>query len=412
MQHFQGTAADVAGGQANAGRGKVELHSSERSQSPLVHTLCRDAQANAFGEQQLLQYLLNTISSAGYTFPRALIINYYVALKTNPFVILAGAAGQGKKDLARLFAEALVGSAHSQYLLISRTGTWAEGTGKDSYYRSLQEQFSSWRFLELLQEAAAPSNLGKAYFVCFDALYPEDLEFYFEMLQVEPSGVKRLNLPGFPLENQPIIPPNVYITAVLDTDDAGALLGRNVLRHAGLIEFRSEQPLTHRLHVINNLRSLPPAGYQRLWLRAAIDNVRAARARLGAVLGFEQVARLHYSSELALLFWRSGQVLMKEALDELTRYIANSFDSDGRGLFDPTSSLRNAEIAYDAQVIQRTLWRLYASGDDELRNDLKKYLARLARIDIQVGTDVRYEVPSSFDAAGISARITFQQAVA
>jgi hypothetical protein len=140
--------------------------------------------------------------------------------------------------------------------------------------------------------------------------------------------------------------------------------------------------------------------------------VRAARARLGAVLGFEQVARLHYSSELALLFWRSGQVLMKEALDELTRYIANSFDSDGRGLFDPTSSLRNAEIAYDAQVIQRTLWRLYASGDDELRNDLKKYLARLARIDIQVGTDVRHEVPSSFDAAGISARITFQQAVA
>jgi hypothetical protein len=33
-----------------------------------------------------------------------------------------------------------------------------------------------------LQEAAEPSNASKAYMVCFDALHPDEIEYYFATL--------------------------------------------------------------------------------------------------------------------------------------------------------------------------------------------------------------------------------------
>ena len=62
------------------------------------------------------------------------------------------------------------------------------------------------------------------------------------MLQVTPAGEKRLNFPGFPPDRQPIVPPNVYITATVNTAGQKDNLSRNVLRNAGLIEFRAAQP--------------------------------------------------------------------------------------------------------------------------------------------------------------------------
>jgi hypothetical protein len=332
-------------------------------------------------EQLLLNHLLAAADASGHPFSRALIVNYYVSLKTNPFVILTGAEGQGKTELARLFAEALIGSAGTQYTLIPSAGAWPDGTGQDRYYRSLQEQFCSWRFLDLLQEAADPSNAGKAYLVCFDALHPREIEYYFAtLLQVTPAGEKRLNFPGFPADRQPIVPPNVYITATVDTAGQKDNLSRNVLRYAGLIEFRAVRPLDAPARVAATATPAipPPVGYQRLWLGAAVPDIATARARLIAILGDDYLSRLHCSAELAQLLWRGGLVLTSHTLQELTTYIANSFDQHGQGLFDPYDPRRNARIAFDAQVVQRVLWRLRDSADDELRRDLADFLDAIA----------------------------------
>jgi hypothetical protein len=96
------------------------------------------------------------------------------------------------------------------------------------------------------------------------------------------------------------------------------------------------------------------------------------------VLDPEQLSRLRSSPELARLLWRGGLALTGQALHELTLYIANSFDEHGRGLFDPCDPQRNAQVAFDAQVVQRVLWRLRESADDELRRDLADYLDQTA----------------------------------
>lgn len=377
IQSFHGAGED-AGQQASVGHGKLALVPNGGLGPPLLRLACRDASGHSADEQDLLAYLMEIMAAAGYAFSRALVVDYYVSLKTNPFVILNGADSRDQAEFVRLFAEALIGRDSSQYALIPGGASWPSGTGENSYYRSLHERFISWRFLDLLQEAADASNAGKVYLICFDALHPSELEFYFAtVLRVTPEGKKRLNLPGFPEERQPVVPPNVYITGTVNIAEHTNGLSRDVLRHAGLIEFRAPshmRPLAER-----HPRTIaPPVGFQRLWLRAALHDVEAARTRLIAILGPDRLGRLRCSPELARLLWRGGVVLTTHTLHELTTYIANSFDERGRGLFDPHDPYRNASIAFDAQVVQRVLWRLRDSDDGDLRRDLADYLDRIA----------------------------------
>jgi hypothetical protein len=97
-----------------------------------------------------------------------------------------------------------------------------------------------------------------------------------------------------------------------------------------------------------------------------------------AILGEDSYGRLRCSPKLAQLLWRTGMALTKDILQELETYIAHSFDLQGRGLFDRSDIQRNAQIAYDSQVLQRFLWRLRESPDEEVRRDLAEYLDYVA----------------------------------
>jgi hypothetical protein len=377
-EYFNAAADEVAGEPADRGWGNLALALGEYVDPPLLRLACRDGVGRGAGEREILSQICDTITRAGYGFSRALVVTYYVALKTNPFVILTGAEGRGKTEFVQLFAEALVGRDSPQYALIAGSAVLPRGIDHPQYYRSLQERFSSLRFLELLREAASPGNAGRLYLVCFDGLHPSELDYYFAtLMSVTPTGETRLNLPGFSYDTRPIVPPNVYITATVNIAEQDYTLSRDVLRHAGLIEFhastRSRPNAEHK-----SVALPPPVGYQRLWLRAAAQDVAAARARLVAILGANQLSRLRPSFGLAQLLWRAGEVLLRPALDELEMFVANSFDELGIGLFDPQDQHANAQIAFDAQVVQRVLWRLRFSEDLELHHDLAAYLEQAA----------------------------------
>ena len=346
----------------------------EYTNPPLLRLACRDSLGRAAGEREMLGQISDTVTRAGYRFSRTLVVTYYVALKTNPFVILTGAEGRGKTEFVQLFAEALVGRDSPQYALIVGSSSLPIGTDEPRYYRSLQERFSSLRFLELLREAASPANVGRLFLACFDALHPSELDYYFaSLLRVTSDGETQLNLPGFSYDQLPVVPPNVYITATVNVADQNYTLNRDVLRHAGLIEFRTPTSLRPSAEQ-HSWTPPPPVGYQRLWLRAAARDVAAARARLAAILGIREFSQLRPSEQLTQLLWRAGEVLLRPTLNELEMFVANSFDEHGVGLFDSHDQQSNAQIAFDAQVVQRVLWRLRFSDHLALRHDLAAYL--------------------------------------
>ena len=377
MQRFQHTADGVVGGRANDGGGKLTLVPYPESVAP-PRTLCREGALPAVGEQELLAHIDRVFGAAGMRFPRSLLVNYYISLKTNPFVVLAGRQGHGKAEFVALFAEALLGAGSQQYALIPAGAPWPSATGEGDYYRGLRARFASLRFLDLLQDAASPAGAGRVFLACFNKLRPEEVAYYFTtLLHVDDEGRKWLKLPGQPSQEWPLVPPNVYITATVDSDGASGLLSRAVLRQAALLQFRT--PL-RQMAVLRKASSPPPVGYQRLWLRTAGQDVAAARDRLEAILGAGELQRLRASDELQRLLWRGGVVITTRELQELTAFVAGSFDERGRGLF-VADAQRNAQIAFDAQVVQRVIWRLHDAADESLLRDLDAFLDRLAPVD-------------------------------
>ncbi|MBU3093422.1 hypothetical protein KPL35_15265 [Clostridium sp. CF011] len=53
-----------------------------------------------------ITYIHNYITSKGFYYTKYLINNFYLSLKTKPFVILSGISGAGKSKIVELFAQA------------------------------------------------------------------------------------------------------------------------------------------------------------------------------------------------------------------------------------------------------------------------------------------------------------------
>jgi hypothetical protein len=333
-----------ATGQASAGQGK-SVYTPATAYAPIQHGY-RIAQARA-GERDLLDYVCNALGGA---FPRPLITSYYVSLKTNPFVVLTGREGAGKAALASGFASALVGAQSEQFVTIG-SGSWAQRSGQSSYYRSVHERFGSLHFLESLQDAASPANLGKLYLVLLRGLTLDELSHYFrDLLQIDAGGVRRLSMPGLAPGDGLTLPPNIFITATLHVPRVVSSNDHEVLRSAGQIAFDGA---TYDFGPLPT-PPVPPVGLQRIMLASASHNPADARERLASILGRRELRRLGPSAAL-LRRLPDGGLIVRQLADMIIAYVSNSFDGAGHGLFDPDDARRNAQIAYDDQVTQRAL---------------------------------------------------------
>ncbi|NJM05537.1 hypothetical protein HC891_03980 [Candidatus Gracilibacteria bacterium] len=358
--NFRVSASNEAGGQAVDGRGKLHYYFGGPARS-----LTARAAATLDLEQTLLDQLVEMFRPA---LPQTLLTEFFVSLKTNPFVVLTGAEGAGKAALVEGFARSLVGRETNQFITIS-SGEWAQQTSQQRYFADIHERFGSLHFLEALQEAAAPGNLGKIYIVFLRGLQPDELHTYCsQLLRVEANGTKRLALPGVPLAQQPTLPPNIFIIATLHLSQFTAQLDDHVQRHATLIAFGPTARAPKQLP----LPALPlPVGYQRVLLRAVVNHDQVAQDRLWALLSARELSTLQPSPQLWELLQQNG-IGPDYRLDaDMRRFIANSFDSAGHGLFDRENIIRNARIACDARFIQRILWRL---EDPMLRQQLTAFL--------------------------------------
>ena len=360
MQHFPTPIGAVAVGMASEGQRRAPQYGPR---PPLLRLSSRDNWDASFGEQELIQRMVALARATGLPFSRTLIVSYYVSLKTNPFVVLTGVEGAGKTELVTLFAETLLGHGSPQYALINGDSSWLKATGDQRSFRSLFDHFTSLRFLELLQEAADPGSAGKVFIVCFDGMLPAEVNYYFTtLLSVDEEGRTRLRLPGIPDDEHPIVPSNVSITATVNTAEGVGVLSADVLRRAGIIAFRTRRAD----RVMWRPLAPAPVGVQRLWLRAGRRDPVAAREHLLQIIGATQWNRMECSEPLASTLRRAGMLLTPRLRQEVMRYVANSFDADGRGLFDPDDAPQNAQIAFDNQVAQRLIWRLRDASDQQI----------------------------------------------
>lgn len=218
--------------------------------------------ANYEEEQPLVEHLTvnerleaikRYIRQKGFAYPDHLIENFYLSLKSKPFVILAGVSGTGKTKLVKLFAEALgANSDNKQFTLIPVRPDWSDPSDLLGY-KDLSGSFRPGPLTEVLVEALKPSNRRKPYFICLDEMNLARVEHYFSDLL---SVLETQEWRGEQIVTDPLIqaasliheddrqtygnlylPDNVYLIGTVNMDETTHPFSKKVLDRANTIEF-------------------------------------------------------------------------------------------------------------------------------------------------------------------------------
>lgn len=184
--------------------------------------------------KEIINKIKEYIAAKGFLYKDKLIENFFLSLKSKPFVILAGTSGTGKTRLVKLFAEAI----GAGYKLVSVRPDWSDGSDLFGHY-DLNRNFIDGPVCECFK--AAYENPSKPVFICLDEMNLARVEHYFsDFLSVIESREKQLN---GKIVTEPIaqykegIPDNLYIVGTVNMDETTFPFSKKVLDRANTIEF-------------------------------------------------------------------------------------------------------------------------------------------------------------------------------
>lgn len=298
-------------------------------------------------------------------YQREVVVNYYVALKSKPNVILAGPPDVDKMCLAQGLAEILVGQPSLQWCLFQAHPWWTTRTGAPGYFATAHERFNTVKLLDCIQAASTVEAMELPFFVGIERMSPAEVVCYFHdlprgLLWQAHTSTLRIYLPN-----------NLHITGTLDVEEESRpVLSQKVYRHATVIQ-------VDRSHFASSSGRCETSRWRPDWqqrfARSAIRRGDQARAKLAQILpsGYAPFAPLN-ELERRLGVAVFSPLIFKEAC----LYLANAFDSDGRGLFvEPV--IENLRIAQDYVLVQSVLPRVSSqwAGASGIWSEVSEYLA-------------------------------------
>ena len=204
--------------------------------------------------KQKIEQIKNYISSKGFTYEGNLIENFYLSLKSKPFVILAGTSGTGKTRLAKLFAEAIEATEENgQFKLVPVRPDWSDSSDLFGHI-NLDNKFVPGAILDFIKTAS--ENLEKPYFLCLDEMNLARVEYYMsDFLSV--IETRDFNSDKTVIKTSPLmsldkygvdedakqkygtlgLPENLYIIGTVNMDETTFQFSKKVLDRANTIEF-------------------------------------------------------------------------------------------------------------------------------------------------------------------------------
>ena len=128
-------------------------------------TISKIEESDKIDEFEELGNIKNNIKSIesymenkAFIYSNEALSNFYLSLKTKPFVILAGTSGTGKSKLVRLFAEAIGATKdNGRFTMVSVKPDWNDSTELLGY-KNINEEFVPGRLTEIIYKASMIQN--------------------------------------------------------------------------------------------------------------------------------------------------------------------------------------------------------------------------------------------------------------
>jgi hypothetical protein len=121
--------------------------------------------------ESAVQRVIDYVANCGFVFQPWQVAAYITAVRTKPFIILAGISGTGKTKLPRLVAEA----TGAKIDVIAVRPDWTDGSDLLGYHR-LDDHFVPGSLLTLAKEAI--NNPDRQHFVLLDEMNLARVEYY------------------------------------------------------------------------------------------------------------------------------------------------------------------------------------------------------------------------------------------
>lgn len=309
-----------------------------------------------------LQRIQGYIRHKGFSYPENLISNFYLSLKTKPFVILAGVSGTGKTKLVKLFAEALGATAsNQQFTLIPVRPDWNDPSDLIGY-KDLAGSFRPGPLALALEEALKPKNFRKPYFICLDEMNLARVEHYFsEVLsvletqewQADRIVTTRLLQPEMILQEEDRarfsnlhIPDNVYLVGTVNMDETTHPFSKKVLDRANTIEFN---------HIA--LDQFPDVGESELLVEHSVSNVFLRSEYL-------QLVDVYHEHRESVQLVTEKLVRINQILEPIHAQIGFRIRDSVcfYMIYNKQFGLMSEDEAFDHQLLQKILPRIQGSS--------------------------------------------------
>jgi len=187
----------------------------------------------------IISKINNYIHNKGFYYSYEDLCNFFLSLKTKPFVILAGISGTGKSKLIRLFAEAVGATVENgRFSIIPVRPDWNDNSELIGY-KNIKDEFIPGYLTKIIEKAKEEPE--KPYFVCLDEMNLARVEYYLSdylsLIESRRFNGNEIITDKLEFVKEITIPQNLYLIGTVNMDDTTFAFSRKVLDRANTIEF-------------------------------------------------------------------------------------------------------------------------------------------------------------------------------